>query len=158
MGSQNKEINAYAYTDSSGADIYEEGTMRIRSNINRYQAIGRFRPFAGRIQPYVDAFAGIEAYKTKTDITLDNQGYSSASNSTRQHLDMTYSYGWAAGLRFQLAPSIFMEGRFENITGGMVKYVDEASIVVHDDNTITFDTRQSATNKYTYQLGIAIGF
>jgi hypothetical protein len=158
MGSQNKDISALVYTDSLGSDIYEDGTMRIRSNINRYQAIARFRPFVGNIQPYADVFAGIEAYKTKTDITLDNQGYSSADNSVRQHLDMTYAYGWAAGLRLQLAPSIFVEGRFENINGGLVKYVDESSIEVNDDNSITFDTKQSATNKYTYQLGITIGF
>lgn len=158
MGSQNKDISALVYTDSLGNDIYENGTMRIRSTINRYQAIARFRPFAGRIQPYADAFAGLEAYKTKTDITVDNSGYTSGSTTQRQHLDMTYCFGWAAGLRIQLAPAIFMEGRFENITGGQVKYVDESTIVVHDDNSLSFETKQSQTNKYTYQLGIVIGF
>ncbi len=158
MGSQNKDISALVYTDSAGTPIYEAGTMRIRSTINRYQAIARFRPFAGRIQPYADAFAGLEAYKTKTDITIDNEGYSSASNSTRQHLDMTYAFGWAAGLRIRMAPNIFIDGRFENITGGQVTFVDKSTIVVNDDNSITFQTKQSGTNKYTYQIGIAIGF
>lgn len=158
MGSQNKDISALVYTDSNGSDIYEEGTLRIRSNTNRYQAIARFRPFAGIVQPYVDVFAGIEAYKTKTDITLDNQGYTSADNSVRQHFDMTYVYGWGAGLRVELATGIFMEGRFESVSGGMVKYVDKESIQVNDDNSVTFDTRQSATSKYTYQLGIAFEF
>jgi opacity protein-like surface antigen len=158
MGSQNKDISALVYTDSMGTDIYEEGTLRIRSNTNRYQAIARFRPFAGRVQPYIDAFAGIEAFKMKTDITLDNEGYSTADNSVRQHLDMTYVYGWGAGLRVELAADVFLEGRFESITGGMVKYVDKESIQINDDNSVTFDTRQSATNKYTYQLGIAFEF
>jgi hypothetical protein len=158
MGSQNKDISALVYTDSLGTDIYEEGTLRVRSNTNRYQAIARFRPFTGRIQPYVDAFAGIEAYKMKTDITLDNQGYTSADNSVRQHLDMTYVYGWGAGLRIELAADVFLEGRFESITGGMVKYVDKESIVINDDNSVTFDTKQSATSKYTYSLGIAFEF
>jgi hypothetical protein len=158
MGSQNKDIDALVYTDSMGSDIYEEGTLRVRSNTNRYQAIARFRPFARRVQPYIEAFAGIEAFKMKTDITLDNQGYSSANNSVRQHLDMTYVYGWGAGLRVELAAGIFMEGRFESVTGGMVKYVDKESIQVNDNNSVTFDTRQSATNKYTYLLGVAFEF
>jgi opacity protein-like surface antigen len=158
MGSQNKDISALVFTDSTGTPIYEEGTMRIRSTINRYQAIARFRPFVGRIQPYADAFAGLEAYKTKTDITIDKSGYSSASNSARQHLDMTYAFGWAAGLRVRMAPNIFIDGRFENITGGQVTFVDKSTIVVNDDNSISFQTKQSGTNKYTYQVGIAITF
>lgn len=158
MGSQNKDISALIYTDSTGTDIYAPGTMRIRSTINRYQVIARFRPFVGRIQPYADAITGIDAYKTKTDITIDNNGYSTATSSIRQHLDMTYSFGWAAGLRIQMAPNIFIDGRFENITGGSTTFVDKSTIAVTDDNNITFDTKQSATNKYSYQLGIAIGF
>jgi opacity protein-like surface antigen len=158
MGSQNKEISALVYTDSMGFDIYEPGTMRIRSTINRYQVIARFRPFNGKIQPYVDAMSGVEAYKTKTDITLDNNGYSEASTSVRQHLDMTYSFGWAAGLRIAIADNIFLEGRFENLTGGNATYVDKESIELLDNNEITFDTKESATNKYTYQMGIAFRF
>lgn len=158
MGSQNKDINALVYTDSSGTNVYEAGTMRIRSTINRYQAIARFRPFVGRIQPYADAFAGVEAFKTKTDITIDSDGYSSATNSERAHLDMTYSFGWAAGLRFELTPSIYVEGRFENMTGGQVSFVDKSTIVVEDNNDITFSTTRSATNKYTYLLGITVAF
>jgi hypothetical protein len=40
----------------------------------------------------------------------------------------------------------------------MVKYVDKESIQVNDNNSVTFDTRQSATNKYTYLLGVAFEF
>ncbi|MBL0316578.1 MAG: hypothetical protein IPP69_12640 [Flavobacteriales bacterium] len=158
MGSQNKDISALLYTDSMGYDIYEPGTMRIRSTISRYQVIARFRPFDGRIQPYVDAMSGVEAYKTKTDITLDNSGYSEASNSVRQHLDMTYSFGWAAGLRIAIADAVFLEGRFENLTGGTATYVDKETIELQENNDITFDTKESATSKYTYQLGLSFRF
>ena len=158
MGSQDEDIDALISTDSLGDDIYAHGTMRIRSNINRYQVFARFRPFAGRIQPYVDAFTGMEVYKTKTDITLDNDGYSSATNDVRQHMDMSYMYGWAVGLRLRMAPNIFVEGRFENITGGPVTYVDQSTIKLGGNNDISFDTKESRTNKYTYQLGLAITF
>lgn len=158
MGSKNEDVSAYMYTDDSGADIYQSGKMRIRNTINRYQIQTRFRPFNGKIQPYADAFAGVDAFKTKTDITIDNEGYSSASNAERKHLDMTYSFGWAAGLRIRLGQNFYLDSRFENITGGPASYVDKGTVVVTDDNDITFETKHSATNRFSYQLGIAIGF
>ncbi len=158
MGSQNEDVTAYVGTDDSGDSIYDQGTMRIRSNINRFQILGRFRPLNGFIQPYADGILGVETYKTKTDITLNGNGYSEANNSKRQHFDMSYSYGYAVGLRFRVAPSIFIDARFENLIGGFGTYVDQESIQVVDENTIQFETLESRTDKFTYQLGVAIGF
>jgi len=158
MGSQNEEVSVYVTTDKDGDDIYENGTMRIRSSINRYQTFARFRPFAGKIQPYADAIMGIDVFKTTNDITIDNDGYSEATNSERNHQDVTYAIGWAAGLRVRLAPNIFVEGRFENLSSGKVTYVDQSSIVVTDDDNISFETKESRANRYVYQVGLAISF
>lgn len=158
MGSQDEDISAYVGTDIDGDSIYENGSMRIRSNNNRFQLLGRFRPFNGMIQPYGDGIIGVETYKTKTDITLNNSGYTEASNSISQHFDMAYSYGWAVGLRIRIAPNIFIDGRFENLIGGPAQYVNQETIQVLDSENITFETNESRTDKYTYQIGIAIGF
>jgi hypothetical protein len=158
MGSQNEDVNAYVGTDEFGDSIYDQGTMRIRSNNNRFQILGRFRPLNGFIQPYADGIFGVETYKTKTDITLNGNGYTEADNSQRQHLDISYSYGYAIGLRFRVAPSIFIDARFENLIGGFSTYVDQESIEVVDENSIRFETLESRTDKFTYQLGVAIGF
>lgn len=158
MGSQDEDVTAFVGTDVDGDSIYDKGTMRIRSNNNRFQILGRFRPFNGMIQPYGEVLAGLDTYKTKTDITLNGNGYTEASNNIRQHFDITYNYGWAAGLRVRVAPNVYVDGRFENLIGGPAKYVDQESIQVIDESNITFETLESRTDRYTYQLGITIGF
>ncbi len=158
MGSQNEDVSVYVTTDKDGDDIYADGEMRIRSSINRYQTFARLRPFTGRIQPYGDLIAGIDVFKTNHDITINSEGYTEAGNSQKNHQDLTYAVGWAAGLRVRLASNIFVEGRFENLSSGKVTYVDQNSIQVNENSNITFDTKQSRANRYTYQLGIAITF
>jgi len=157
MGSSDRDIVALIHQDSSG-NIYSEGKLAIRSTSSRYMVHARIRPLSGKIQPYADAFTGIETFKTTTTITLDNSGYSSELTTNRDHLDMTFLYGWALGLRYRVAPGVYLEARYENITGGKVQYVDDASISVNNDNSIAFDLKESRTNKAVYQLGIAIGF
>jgi hypothetical protein len=71
---------------------------------------------------------------------------------------MTFFYGWALGLRVRIAPSIYAEARYENITGGMVKYVDNETVEIADDNSITFGLKESRTNRAVYQVGVAFGF
>ena len=121
-------------------------------------AHARVRPLNGRIQPYGDVFSGLETFKTTTTITIDNSGYSSELSTNRDHLDMTFFYGWALGLRIKVAPTIYAEARYENITGGMVKYVDNESVEIANDNTISFGLKESQTNRAVYQLGVAFGF
>jgi opacity protein-like surface antigen len=158
MGSQNEDVSVFVTTDKDGDDIFASGEMRIRSSINRYQAFARLRPLNGAVQPYGELIAGMDVFKTNHDITINQEGYSEAGNSQKNHQDMTLSVGWAAGLRIRLAPNVFVEGRFENLTSGKVSYVDQKSIVVNDNNNITFDLRESKANRYTYQLGLAFSF
>lgn len=157
MGSQNEDVSVFVNTDKDGDDIYASGEMRIRSSINRYQAFARLRPLNRAFQPYGELIAGVDVFKTTHDITINQEGYSEAGNSQKNHQDMTIGVGWAAGLRIRLAPNIFVEGRFENLTSGKVSYVDQKSIEVNDNN-ITFDLRESKANRYSYQIGLAFSF
>jgi len=159
MGSQEEDISVLMGQDVDGDDIYEMGTMRIRSNNYRYMLLGRFRPFVGRVQVYADALAGVESFSTKTDIQLENQGYSEVIESDVDHRDFTFNYGWALGARIQLAQGIYLDGRFEKLQGGLARYVDPETIEVNaQDNGLQFDVRESQTDKFTYQLGVAFQF
>jgi hypothetical protein len=159
MGSQNEDVSVFAGQDESGDDIYTPGTMRIRSNNYRYLALARFRPFAGGFQIYADALGGIETFSTKTDLQLDNQGYSEVRDSEVQERDITLNFGWAAGVRIRVAQGTFIEARLEKLEGGLADYVDPNSIEVnHDDNSLNYEMRQSQTDKFTYQLGVAFQF
>lgn len=158
MGSSNRDIIALINVDSIAGNTYSDGKLGIRSTSNRYNLHARFRPLKGKFQPYGDVFSGLETFKTTTTITIDNSGFSSELSTNRDHLDMTFFYGWALGLRVRLAPTIYAEARYENITGGEVQYVDDNSIELNDDNSIAFDLKESRTNKGVYQLGVAFGF
>jgi hypothetical protein len=158
MGSQSEDITAFIGTDESGDSIYDEGNMRIRSNTHRFQLVARFKPFKGGIQPYVDGVIGAETFKTKSEVTIDGNGYSEETSSVRQHFDMSFSYGYAVGLRFRVGSGVFLDARFENLSGGISKYVDRNTIQVVNENTITFETHESRTDKFTYQLGFAVNF
>jgi hypothetical protein len=158
MGSSNRDIIALINTDSITGNVYSDGKLAIRSTSNRYNLHARFRPLKGRIQPYGDVFSGLETFKTTTTITIDNSGFSSELSTNRDHLDMTFFYGWALGLRVRLAPAIFVEARYENIIGAEVQYVNDNSIELNNDNSIAFDLKESRTNKGVYQVGVAFGF
>ena len=110
------------------------------------------------VQPYADACFGVEAFRTETDLTIKESGFSTAETPNTENSDMTLYYGWAAGLRVRLAPHIFVDGRFEQQFGGKAEYVDSQTIVVNQDNTLQYDTKESLTNKYVYQLGLTVTF
>jgi hypothetical protein len=158
MGSQKEDVEVYVYTDDLGNDIYEPGDMRIRSNNNRYLLLGRFRPFAGAIQPYVEGLTGFETFITKTNVSIDDDTFSDVANTDREHWDMALTLGWAGGLRIKLGQSFLLEARFENLQSGTTTFVDKETIQVADDNSLIFETRESRTDKWTYQLGIAFEF
>jgi hypothetical protein len=159
MGSQNEDVNVFIGVDEDGDEISEMGKMRIRSNNYRYQMLGRFRPFAGQFQPYADAVAGLESFITRTDIELTNTGYSEVINSDVKHKDYSLHYGWALGARVQLSPNVYIDGRFEKIEGGIARYVDPETIMADTESgDLSFEVRESRTNKFTYQLGIAFQF
>lgn len=160
MGSKNQDISVYIGTDEDGDDIYENGTLYMNSNANRFALVGRLRPFNGLIQPYGDLTAGLETFRTKTtiDVITDNTGYSEGNNAQTQQFDLTTYYGWAAGLRIRLNNHLFLDMRFENLVGGPATYVDSGSVVITSEEEISFDTKTSKTDKYTYTLGVTLGF
>lgn len=158
MGSNDKDITVLINQDSLGGNTFAKGNLSLRSTSSRYMTHARVRPLNRKIQPYGDVFAGLEAFKTTTTITIDNSGYSSELSTNRDHLDMTFVYGWALGLRVRIAPSIYAEARYENITGGKVKYVDNETVEIASDNSIQFNLKESKTNRAVYQIGVAFGF
>ncbi|MEN9640267.1 MAG: hypothetical protein RLZZ262_2136 [Bacteroidota bacterium] len=160
MGSKSEEISVYIGTDEMGDAIYENGTLYLNSNANRFAMVGRLRPFNGMIQPYGDLSAGIETFRTKTTINVisDNTGYSEGNNAQTQQFDMTVFYSWAAGMRIRMTNHLFLDMRFENLVGGSATYVDGESVVITSEEEISFNTKTSKTDKYTYTLGLSVSF
>ena len=157
MGSEDRDIIARVNEDGAG-EQWAKGRLTIRNTSTRYIGHARFRPLNGKVQPYADVFTGLEVFKTKSNITIDQNSVTTELSENRDHLDMTFFVGWAVGLRVRVAPTIFVEGRFESINGGKAKYVDSESVEVNDENVIEFDLKESLTNRFAYQVGVAFGF
>jgi len=155
-GGTSNDISIYEGTDIDGDDYYVEGTIDVNSNIYSYDAIARFRPFNGRVQPYGDAIAGFQTYSTKTTISAIDGNTEEVVD--RAHRDFAVSFGWAAGLKVKLSNDLAIEGRFSNIVGSEVKFVDRESIEINDNGNILFEQRNSTTNHLLYQVGVSLTF
>lgn len=158
LASKNEDILVETGTSPSGQIIYSGGTLRVRSNDNRYNLVGRIRPFAGKFQPYAEVFIGVENFSTQTDVQTNNSAYSQATTSNISDRDFVLNTGWAGGLRVRLAPHFFLDGRFENTTGGIATYIDRESIQIVNQTQLQYDKIKSRTNRNVYQIGLAITF
>jgi opacity protein-like surface antigen len=159
MGAKDEDVSVLMGQDLAGDDIYEQGNLRIRSNDYRYQLVARFKPFKGPFQVYGDLMAGVERYTTFTDISISSSGYSEVIEGSNQQMDFGWTVGWAAGMRVRVANNFFIEARFEKLGGGAAEYVDQESIVVDTEQaTIEFQTKETRTDRFAYQLGVALEF
>lgn len=158
MGSKNESVSVVVGQDAAGNSVYSRGTMRIRSNSYRYVGLLRIRPLTGAIQPYADVFAGVDQFQTSTDIEIDNSGYSEATNQRIEQQDLALLAGYGLGLRIRMLRLLYLDARFENQVGTKAKYVNQNTLSVVGGNNLQFTTNETRTNKYVYQLGIAIQF
>ncbi len=159
MGAKDEDVSVLMGQDAAGDDIYEQGNLRVRSNDYRYQLVARFKPFKGSVQVYGDLMAGVERYTTFTDISISSSGYSEVIETNNQQNDFGWTLGWAAGARVKVTRVLFIDARFEKLQGGVAEYVDQESILVNaEEATIQFETKETRTDRFTYQLGIAIEF
>lgn len=155
-GSISEEVWIYEGNDVDGDDIYIRGDMDVNSNIYTYTGIGRVKPFNGIVQPYGDVIAGVRHFSTVTIIEPEEGDADPIRD--RQHGDFTYTYGWAAGLKIQVNQSLMVEGRFSNMYGGAIDFVDRESIEIGDEGQLSFDNISSKTDLYQFQLGVSFNF
>jgi hypothetical protein len=160
MGMQSESVSVFIGQDWQGDDIYEMGDLNINSNVTRYHAFARIRPFNGGFQIYADGLVGAQAFTTRTRVSLDESTSGVVAEEENVEMrDVTLQYGWAGGVRIRVAPTVFVEGRFEHLRGGVAAYADPSSIVVDEQSgNLLFETLESTTDSYTYQLGITFQF
>lgn len=158
LASKNEDILVETGTSPTGQIIYSGGTLRVRSNDNRYNFVTRIRPFAGKFQPYAEVFIGLENFSTQSDIQTNNSSYSQATTSNISDRDFVFNTGWAGGLRVRLAPHVFFDGRFESTNGAVATFIDKESIQVVNQTQLQYDKIKSKTNRNVYQIGLAVTF
>jgi hypothetical protein len=161
LGALNQDISVYGGTNALGDSIFNNGTYRVRHNNYRYQGLLRIRPFNGLFQPYAEGLAGVEAFSTKTDISVQNSGgFSSVEEAKVQQSSTSLLYGYALGLRIRAKNSkhMWFDLRYENIQGGKAQYVIPETVTVQNNTDLVYITGTTNTNRQIIQLGLTFGF
>lgn len=156
MGSTGEDIMVYIGDDQNGNELFSDGRMRVSSNIYTYHAVGRFKPLAGPVQPYVDLLGGFKTFSTKYEIKDDESREVIEKN--RELRDFALSSGWAAGLKVRLNDYMMIEGRFEKLRGGEVDFMDSESLVIKNEGELEYTTETARSNSNVFTLGISVEF
>jgi hypothetical protein len=109
----------------------------------------------GKLRPYGELFAGVRNFSVTSELQLDNVNQASGDLVER---DFNFIAGWAVGLKYQLVPGIFLEARYDNQSGGEVTYIDTESVVIGNDGSFSYNTKNSKTNQWAMSLGMAFSF
>ena len=153
--SKDKEFVLSYFQSITGQYIYNNATMRFRNSNNRALSNIRLKLFNGPFQPYVDFVSGFESYRVSSDIVTAEGGYSAATGSNFQYFDITYVYGWSAGLRVSSNGKLFMDFKIQNLKSGPVNYIDLNTIKIIDGQTINYTIKEIVPQKFVYQVGLS---
>ena len=156
MGSEGEDIVISVGEDSDGNEIFADGRMNLNSNIYTYHAVGRFKPLAGPVQPYVDLLGGFKTFSSKWKIKED--GNSEVFDERRETRDFALSSGWAAGLKFRVNEYMMLEARFEKLEGGEVDFIDPSTLIISYEGDLNYNLATTKTNSNVFQLGISVEF
>ena len=130
------------------------GDLTVRSNIYGFHGMVRFKPFQGKVMPYVDGLFGWRTFTTRTKVKVD--GVEGSLTNERNASDAAGSAGWAVGVMVKLNDKLYVEGRYEKLQGSEVTYVDPASIAIDGSGGVSFGTKTS--NSDVYQIKLGVGF
>jgi len=115
------------------------GDLNVNHNYQAYHGMLRFRPFNGRVKPYVDGYAGFKSHNTVLKVDYHN-GY---ENVTVQRdvleRDWTESFGWGVGLQVELTRHINLDIRTQRLNGGGTSLVDKNSVQIFQDGGVGYD-------------------
>jgi hypothetical protein len=132
------------------------GNLKVNSNVYGYHAVARFKPTAGKINPYIEGLAGLRQFTTKSELRVD--GVDSPVRKDRNANSFVGSAGWALGLQVAPNNSFYIEGRVERMNTGKVAYVDPRTIRIDASGDVTYETRATNTRTVNVHIGVGMRF
>lgn len=132
------------------------GDLEVNSNVYGYHALARFKPFNGKVSPYVEGLVGLRHFTTRSILRVD--GLDEPFSKERNASSFAGSAGWAVGLQFAPTRAFYVEGRVERLNSGKVAYVDPDSIVIDANGVVSYETRSTSNNVVNVHLGIGLRF
>lgn len=154
-GSSTESVWLLEGRDINGNEIFSRADLSINSNIYTYNGIVRFKPLLGRVQPYIDGLAGVRNFSTVSVIKPEDGGDPARQRQTR---DFAFTYGYAAGVKVRIIPNMMVEGRFSNLYGTQVSFVDRETLAIGSNNDVIYDKKSSRTDMFIVHLGVCFEF
>ena len=137
-------------------------TSTINGNMVPVHAVLRITPLRTvmpRINPYVEALAGVRVFNIRTKIEVDD-----GTNSTQPDPDIerepsvSWSYGYAGGVYFQVSPNFNVDLSMANIYGTKASYINAESLKFTTQGDPVYETKESDTHIYNIRVGVNILF
>ncbi len=128
----------------------------------------RLQPPSGIILPYIDGLAGF-SYLT-TDTRIRDQGDNEEIASNKIFDDLTFSYGIGYGIQFcvyqnpdvnnpyKKLQGVYIDIGGQYLKGGIAEYLKEGSIEIDENDNVTYDIEESATDISILKIGVSFAF
>lgn len=158
LGNTKENVTILDGQNNNGTNVYVDGKLAVKSNLYTYQALGRFKPMAGPVQPYVDIIGGFRTFSTKTVVQKVIDGSTEQVSEDREKRDFALMHGWAGGLKIRLNDYMMVEGRVEFMKGSEVEFIDPESIQIDYFGNVQYQELASTSNMRIYHLGITVEF
>jgi opacity protein-like surface antigen len=152
MGSEKQDIYV------ADGDAFSNASLKVATNKYSYNALARFSPFKGRMQPYIEGIAGMSNYSTKSEISgTYNNGIEYESKDRFQN-EVALNYGWGAGLQIRMAPHVFLEGRVERLQSTGTSFINQKELEIDDYGNLDYELIQTKPKWMTIQVGLTFKF
>ena len=153
MGSENDQI-----TFENSINQLLAGDMSVNSSIKSYHGFMRFSPFNGPARLYIDGYAGIRNYSTKSTIEVPNVNGGFTERIEVPSNDNSFSYGWGAGMMLGINRFMKFDFGFQKLQGGEVTFINPQTISIAEDGAMDYQMITSETNVIVPKVGLTLTF
>lgn len=134
------------------------GDLSITTNRYTYDLLLRLSPLRGPFQPFFEGVTGWSNYITKSDLNTQYNSGQTGEVTERLHNNMSWNYGWGAGMHLQLAPFIFLEAKVHRLYASETSFVNQETMVIDNNGNLEYDMIEDRPEFVTIHAGITFKF
>jgi opacity protein-like surface antigen len=137
-------------------------TSTINGNVVPIHGVIRVTPLRTvlpKFNPYIEGLAGFRVFSIRTKIEVDD-----GSNTTQPEPEIdrdpsaAWSYGYAAGLYFEVSPNFNIDLGVANVYGSNASYIDAESLRFTTQGDPVYERKESKTHVVNIRAGVNILF
>lgn len=153
MGSENDQ-----FTFENGFNQLIAGDMSVNSTIRSYHGFMRFSPLNGPARVYIDGYAGVRNYSTRSSVEIPNANGGFTQQIEVPSSDNSFSYGWGVGMMLGVNRFLKFDFGFQKLQGGEVTFINPQSISIDEDGDMEYQMVTSETNVLVPRVGLTLTF